>query len=160
MNILIVHNYYTLPGGEDVVFENELALLRELNTVSVFSYIVTNTKPKNYFHALLILMRSIWSPIDFVKILLLCYRKNIDIVHIHNYSYSLSLSIYHACWLLRIPIVQSLHNQRIFCPKGTILRDNKVCTECAGHFFPSPCIQHNCIKDSKVFSFIYSIYVA
>ena len=160
VNILIVHNYYTLPGGEDVVFENELALLRELNTVSVFSYIVTNTKPKNYFHALLILMRSIWSPIDFVKILLLCYRKNIDIVHIHNYSYSLSLSIYHACWLLRIPIVQSLHNQRIFCPKGTILRDNKVCTECAGHFFPSPCIQHNCIKDSKVFSFIYSIYVA
>ena len=134
MNLLIIHNYYILSGGEDVVFENELALLRDTESVNVFSYVASNVQPRNSLHALLIFMRSIWSPIDFFKILFLCFRQKIDIVHIHNHSYALSVSIYHACWILRIPIVQSLHNQRIFCPKGTILRDNKTCTDCSGHF--------------------------
>ena len=30
MRILVVHNYYKIPGGEDSVFENEVKLLKEI----------------------------------------------------------------------------------------------------------------------------------
>lgn len=43
-SILIVHNHYQLPGGEDTVVENEKKLLEEKGH-RVFLYIRNNTLP-------------------------------------------------------------------------------------------------------------------
>ncbi len=46
MNILIVHNYYQVPGGEDTVVNNEKHLL-EANGHNVVLYTRNNSEIKN-----------------------------------------------------------------------------------------------------------------
>ena len=53
-----------------------------------------------------------------------------DIVHVHNTFSILSPSIYGACKAEGVPVVQTLHNFRFFCPSALFLRDGKPCESC------------------------------
>src|ERR1019366_1658782 len=44
-----------------------------------------------------------------------------------------SPSIYAACREADIPVVQTLHNYRLFCPAANFYRNGHVCEECAEH---------------------------
>ena len=47
MNILLVHNYYQIPGGEDTVVKNEKELL-EANGCKVWLYTRNNSEIKDF----------------------------------------------------------------------------------------------------------------
>lgn len=73
-----------------------------------------------------------------------------DIVHFHNIFMSISPSAYYACQEAGVPVVQTLHNYRMICPKATLFRDNAICTDCLGSLTFSSAIRHRCYHDSHI----------
>ncbi|MGA1984583.1 MAG: glycosyltransferase family 4 protein [Acidobacteriaceae bacterium] len=49
-----------------------------------------------------------------------------------------------------VPVVQTLHNYRMFCANGVMYRDGKICEECAGKMLPTGAVQHACYAGSRV----------
>ena len=84
MRILILHNRYKSNniGGEDVVFDNEVILLKEkLGKSNVFSYEVSNDNINKFK-----LLFGIWFSIkNYFEVSNIIKKEKIDIVHIHNF---------------------------------------------------------------------------
>jgi glycosyltransferase involved in cell wall biosynthesis len=133
MKILLVHNFYqsSSPSGEDVVFKNEVELLRK-NGVEVVTYERYNDDIKDYglVGKLLLPFTNIWSKKTYNEIKELIKKEKPDIAHFHNIWYLISPSAYYACKDEGVPVVQTLHNFRIFCANGLLLRNGKICEEC------------------------------
>lgn len=131
MKIILVHNYYQRPGGEDVVFEQERELL-ERSGHNILTYCRSNREVEAYpgVKRLALAQRSIWSGDTWRDFGGLLRRENPDLVHIHNTQVMISPSIYSACRQWDVPVVQTFHNYRIACPVGTFFRDGKTCEEC------------------------------
>jgi glycosyltransferase involved in cell wall biosynthesis len=71
-----------------------------------------------------------------------------DVVHFHNTFPLISPAGYYAASAANVPVVQTLHNYRLICPAGTLLRDGAVCEECIGRV-PLPALVHGCYRDSR-----------
>lgn len=70
-----------------------------------------------------------------------------DIVHVHNTFSLLSPSVYGACKAEGLPVVQTLHNFRFFCPAALFLRDGKPCEECVDRNLLQS-VRHRCYRNS------------
>jgi glycosyltransferase involved in cell wall biosynthesis len=131
MKVLLVHNYYQQPGGEDVVFEQERKLL-ENHGHQVVTYARTNNELLDYscLQRLLLTKTAIWAGDAHREILDLARRERPDIAHVHNTFIQISPSVFAACHQSGVPVVQTLHNFRLICPAATFFRDGKVCEKC------------------------------
>lgn len=129
--VLIVHNYYQVPGGEDTVVENEKNLLIE-NGHEVILYTRHNDeiKSKGILGKLVLPLETIFSLKTYNEVKEMVKNNNIDIVHVHNTLPLVSPSVYYAARKCNIPVVQTVHNFRLVCPGATFTRDNKICEEC------------------------------
>ena len=135
MKVLLAHNFYrsNAPSGEDGVFRNERQLL-ESRGVEVVSYerfnddIDDRTLPAKIRVAL----DTAWSDKSFCELNKILQKERPDIVHFHNTFPLISPSAYAACRENRIPVVQTLHNYRLICPGGLLLRDGRPCEACVG----------------------------
>src|SRR6185312_8246687 len=67
--------------------------------------------------------------------------------HVHNPVPLMSPSIYWEASRHRIPVVQTLHNFRLLCAQGMLLRDGKVCEDCLGTL-PWRGVLHRCYRQS------------
>ena len=70
-----------------------------------------------------------------------------DIVHVHNTFPLLSPSVFWAADRAGVPVVQTLHNYRLTCANSLLLRDERPCQECVGHF-PWSALRHRCFGAS------------
>jgi len=148
MKILLVHNYYNRPGGEDTVFHAEVALFR-LHGHEVVEYLEFNNKIESMNKAS-VAIQTVWSFDSYHKIRALLNESKPAIVHFHNTFPLISPSAYYACRELNIPIVQTLHNQRLICPAATFYREGKLCLDCLGRTPPWPGVLHACYHDSHL----------
>ena len=150
MKILLAHNYYQIPGGEEVVFEQERQLLKQAGN-EVITYCRSNREIEELtaLERLTLVKRSIWAADTEREFTLLLARENPDIVHVHNTFFMLSPSIYGACQARGIPVVQTLHNFRLMCPSVTFFRDGKVCEECLDRGLWSG-VYHGCYRESRM----------
>ncbi len=149
MKIVLVHNAYQQPGGEDVVVASERRLL-ENEGHHVIPYLRSNTELQDAsaLQRIAIVPRMVWSTdsrCDFAAIL---DKERPDVVHIHNTFMVISPSIYSACSERQIPVVQTLHNFRLLCPNANFYRDGHVCEECVDHGLLRG-VQHGCYRNSK-----------
>jgi len=71
------------------------------------------------------------------------------VVHVHNFFPLLTPSVYYAC-RRRIPVVQTLHNFRLICPNGMLLRQGKPCEQCVGRATAWPGVIHACYRNSYI----------
>lgn len=152
--ILIVHNYYKLPGGEDMVVENEKNLLEE-HGHSVVLYSRSN-KEMDHFSAvqkILLPFTSLFSFQTYRDIKQLIREKKIDIVHVHNTLSLVSPSVYYAALACRKPVVQTVHNFRLLCPAATFLREGRVCEKCVEKGLKCA-VRYGCYRGSKLQSFM------
>jgi glycosyltransferase involved in cell wall biosynthesis len=149
MRILLLHNRYQLAGGEDHVVQLEKSLLEshghEVSLLEVSNQDITQNwdKVKAAFNA-------IYSYSAKKKVGAENSRFTPDIVHVHNFFPLLSPSVYDACNFSGIPVVQTLHNYRLTCPKATLFRDNKICEDCIDKVVPWPSIVHGCYRGSRI----------
>src|ERR1700687_2247261 len=120
MKIALVHNTYRWPGGEDVIVEQERDLLRSAGH-KVLEYRRSNHEIVNgaLVRQIALAQRAVWSSGTFEEFRALLRQEKPDVVHVHNTFVLISPSIYWACAEENVPIVQTLHNFRLFCPQGT-----------------------------------------
>jgi glycosyltransferase involved in cell wall biosynthesis len=74
-----------------------------------------------------------------------------ELVHCHGLFPLVSSSAYSACRSRATPVVQTLHNYRMICPNGLLLRDAQPCEDCVGRL-PIGAVRHRCYRDSRTAS--------
>ncbi|SEK31432.1 glycosyltransferase family 4 protein [Parapedobacter koreensis] len=123
MRILIIHNHYQDPGGEDVVFEQERSLLASTETVSSITF--DNRKGWQG------VWQTLWSPWNIWaarRIRQAIRQHQPDVVHIHNLHYAIGPIAIRAAKRMGIPVVMTLHNYRLLCPSATLFYNGKLFT--------------------------------
>lgn len=148
--ILIVHNYYQIPGGEDTVVANEEQLLKEYGH-EVFFYSRKNSELKTMskLQKIMLPFTSIFNIRTYIDIKQIIRRKNIEIVHVHNTLALISPSVYYAAKACKVPVIQTIHNFRLLCPGATFFREGHICEECITKGLKCA-IKHNCYRESKI----------
>ncbi len=148
--ILQIHNFYQIPGGEDVVVRNEKKLLEEHGHV-VRTYYRSNSELNEggRFKKLLIPFTAIFSLKTYREVKKLIEEENIDIVHVHNTLMMISPAVFYAAFHCKVPVIQTLHNFRMLCPAGSFFRDNVICEECVDHGMRCA-VRHKCYRNSKL----------
>lgn len=129
--VLIVHNYYQIPGGEDTVVENEKEMLED-NGHEVFMYTRHNNeiKEKGIIGKLLLPFETIYSFKTVRDIKKIVKNKKIDIVHVHNTFPLISPSIYKVSKKCGVKLVQTIHNYRLICAGAMLYRNEHICIKC------------------------------
>ncbi len=155
--VLIVHNYYKIPGGEDSVVKNELKLLKD-NGHSVFFYSRNNSEidSMSFFRRLLLPFGFIFNLKTYKDIRAIILKEGIDIIHVHNTLSLISPAVYYAADKCGVPVVQTVHNFRLVCPGATLFRDGHICEECiAGGLGVS--VTHKCYRNSVLQTLICAV---
>jgi glycosyltransferase involved in cell wall biosynthesis len=149
MKILVVHNTYQQPGGEDVVVEQETSLLKSAGH-EVIRYNRSNHEIREFtlLNKLTFPKQIIWSRRAILELKVLIQQENPDVAHFHNTFVMISPAAYYACKELGIPVVQTLHNYRLFCPRGDFFRSDHICEDCLGKSMAFPSVIHRCYHDS------------
>ncbi len=150
MKVLLCHNYYRLPGGEDQVYHDEGWLLeRHGHEVIRFE---RHNDSFGSDSALKTAKRTIWNETTHDEIAGLRDQHRPDVVHFHNTFPLISPSAYYAARRASVPVIQTLHNFRVICPGSTLLRDDRVCQKCVGKTLAWPAIAHKCYRGSRAAS--------
>jgi glycosyltransferase involved in cell wall biosynthesis len=152
MNVLIVHNTYQQPGGEDIVVAQESKLL-EQNGHQVHIYLRSNHEidTLSMVQRLGLLGRVISAKDSKLAVRGLVRDLKPDVVHVHNTFAMISPSVYDACQIEGVPVVQTLHNYRLICPAATLFRNGKSCHECITRGLLTS-VKHACFHDSRLMS--------
>lgn len=151
MKILLVHNRYLVRGGEDAVVDQERDLLRS-HGHEVVEYYKDNRDVANV-NKLQLAISSVWATETHAELLRLLEEQKPALVHVHNTLPLISPAIYYAASRQSIPVVQTLHNYRLVCPNGLLMRSSTVCEECVGKSIPWPAVQHRCYRGSRSATF-------
>ncbi|WP_143315771.1 glycosyltransferase family 4 protein [Clostridium sp. HBUAS56017] len=155
--VLIVHNYYQVPGGEDAVVENEKNLLLE-NGHKVLIYKRHNDEIKNkgILKKLLLPLETIFSFKTYREVKKIIKKENVDIVHVHNTLPLISPSVYYSARHCKVSVIQTIHNFRLLCPAATFTKNNEICEECLEKSLICA-IRNKCYRNSIVQSSISAI---
>lgn len=146
LTVLLVHDRYLESGGEDAVFDAEGRLLEGLGH-TVVRYEVHNRRTTE-MSALRLGARTVWSREARREVGALAREVGADVAHVHNTFPLLSPSIYSALSASGAAVVQTLHNYRLLCPQGMLLRDGVPCEICVGKTVPWPGVRHRCYRGS------------
>lgn len=148
--ILIVHNYYQIPGGEDTVVFNERKMLEDYGN-KVFLYSRKNEEIElfNVIQKVLLPFTNVFSIKTYREVKAIIQSERIEVVHVHNTLSLISPSVYYAAFSCNIPVVQTIHNFRLICPAGTLYRDNHICQECIEHGLWKS-VKYKCYRQSAL----------
>lgn len=146
--VLIVHNYYQIPGGEDTVVANERKLLEDHgHEVLLYSRSNNEIKKMNKLKLVGLPLITIFNPKTYRDIKKIIKQQNIEIVHVHNTLTLISPAVYYAATKCRIPVIQTIHNFRMLCPGATFYRDGHICEDCVSKGLGCA-IKHKCYRSS------------
>jgi len=148
MNILLVHNFYQQPGGEDVVFDEEARLLgAHGHRVARF------TRHNDAIRTMggpAMAAATFWNRRVASELREAIRDGRPDVVHVHNTFPLVSPAA------LRVAaseggcaVVQTLHNYRLMCPNTLLFRDGRVCESCLGKKLAWPGIVRGCYRGSR-----------
>jgi glycosyltransferase involved in cell wall biosynthesis len=145
-SVLLVHNFYQHPGGEDVVFSSEKSLLCE-HGHNIYEYTRSNKQIEvlGRFNSAI---QTIWSGPSYQEIIKILRRDKPDIAHFHNTFMLVSPSVYYACAQMGIPVIQTLHNYRLLCSNAYLFRKGTNCEDCIILKNPLPGVIHKCYRNS------------
>jgi glycosyltransferase involved in cell wall biosynthesis len=150
MKVLVAHNKYREPGGEDQVFLAETAVL-EANGHQVLRYEEHNDRVAE-INRLALAGKTLWNPSTYRQLRALIRRERPHVAHFHNTFPLISPAGYHAAKAEGVPVVQTLHNYRLLCPDAFFFRDGRVCEDCVGKMVPWPGVVHRCYRGSRAAS--------
>jgi glycosyltransferase involved in cell wall biosynthesis len=150
MKVLLVHNRYrtAAPSGEDAAVRNEQRMLEKRGVqVIAFDRCNDDIDQSSLAARAAVAANTIWSQRSRSELREVIRRVRPDIVHVHNTFAMLSPSVYGACKAEGVPVVQTLHNFRFFCPAALFLRDGKPCEECVDRTLLQS-VRHRCYRGS------------
>lgn len=148
LRILIVHNRYRLPGGEDTVVSTETRLLRDRGH-DVEEYIESNEEPFGLADS----ARLYWSASAGQRLEQVARAFAPDVAHFHNVFYRITPSSYWNLGRFAVPVIQTLHNFRLGCVNGRLSRNGVPCELCLGRMSFWPGVYYACFHNSAPQSF-------
>lgn len=162
MRILIAHKFYYLKGGADIHALIQQELLRSRgHKVAFFAMQHPDNKPtgdslyfpseidytkKNYRNFKEKIIRPLSSAEVKRKFLALLNDFKPDILHCHNIHSQLSPLIVEEAWKKNIPVVWTLHDFKLLCPRYDCRRDNEPCELCFTD--KRNVLRYRCLKNS------------
>jgi glycosyltransferase involved in cell wall biosynthesis len=158
MRILMAHNHYVFPGGEDTVFAAEVELLRQQgHEVTTW---VHHNRDLAAVPRVVAAAETIWSRSSQRQLAQILHDFRPDVAHFHNTFLAISPAAYYTCQGVGVPVVQTLHNFRLLCPAATFFRDGKICEDCMDGRGLWPSIQHGCWHSSRASTAVVAAMVA
>lgn len=149
-NVLIVHNFYQIPGGEDTVVANEKSLLEKKgHKVILYTRNNSEIKKMGVLKKILIPFNLIYNFKTYRDVRRLIKEQDIEIVHVHNTLSLISPSVYYAAFSRGISVVQTVHNFRLVCPAATFYRNNNICEDCLTGDLRCA-LKHGCYRNSRI----------
>ena len=155
MKILVVHNRYLEPGGEDAVVQAEKTMLEaEGHEVILYEGLNAEINSLNFFQKFIFFSKDVfWSKKVFHELQHIINQHKPDVAHFHNIFLALTPSAYDACFQSQVPVVQTLHNYRMLCANGIFFREGKTCEDCLKKgMFSAVC--HRCCRKSFFLSWV------
>lgn len=147
MRVLIAHNRYQQPGGEDGVVAAEMALMSsagwQVELLEAHNDAVSGMSGPR------VAAKSIWNGESHRRMREACERFRPDVVHVHNTLPLLSPAVFRAAADHGAAVVMTLHNYRLVCPGPLLMRDGRPCEDCVGSLFALPAIRHACYRGSR-----------
>ncbi|MCD8538403.1 MAG: glycosyltransferase family 4 protein [Leadbetterella sp.] len=152
MRILLVHNYYQDPGGEDSVFHQEAEALRKKHTVELLTF--RNRK------GLAGLIQYLLYPYNIGAAFRL--RNKIrdfapDLIHVHNIHYASGPILFRTARRRKIPVVFTLHNYRMVCPSALLFYKGKRYMGSVGKAFPWEAVRKGVLEGSVPKTFLTAL---
>ncbi|MEW5895589.1 MAG: glycosyltransferase family 4 protein [Candidatus Omnitrophota bacterium] len=159
MKILVVHNQYLFPGGEDQIVTSETDLLKRMGHEVIVYTRANEEARKKPVRALI--EGLLGSRKTYQDLAALIKEHRPDVAHIHNPFFMMTASAYEACFDCSVPVVQSLHNYRFLCANGLLFYKGKVCDKClSGNYRQavfSRCV-HGSLLKTAVFKGVLRVY--
>lgn len=144
-SVLLAHNFYQKPGGEDEVLRVETQMLRsrghEVHEFQLHNDAIDQMSKAHLMRA------TLWN--NRVHHDIQEKLAKVQVAHFHNTFPLISPAAYYAARRLRVPVVQTLHNYRLLCPSAVFYRDGGVCEECLGRSMSWPAVMHACYRGSR-----------
>ena len=150
MRVMLLHNTYQHPGGEDQVFAAEGALLEERGH-DVERFTISNDLINGMSRTALA-ASTIWNRDSYRTLRARFRATRPDVAHFHNTFPLLSPSALSAARDEGVPVVQTLHNDRLLCVNALLFRDGHICNDCLGHRVPWQGVAHGCYRGSRLAS--------
>jgi glycosyltransferase involved in cell wall biosynthesis len=159
MRVLLLHNRYQLPGGEDTALHGDIDLLQRFgNTVELFELSNDDITTIGEKARTALTTAYSWRARRAVEDRIRAF--NPDVVHVHNGFPKFTPAVYYAAGDLGVPVVQTLHNFRLLCPAATCFRENAPCERCVQMKFPLPGVVLGCYRGSRMGSLALGTMVA
>jgi glycosyltransferase involved in cell wall biosynthesis len=150
VRILILHNRYRQPGGEDVLVQAQAALLKERgHEVRVFEKDNKIIDSYGLFRKALLFFNTAENTSAEHDVARIVAEFKPDVAHVHNTLPLLSPSVYRPLKKAGVKVIQHLHNYRLVCPAGTLYRDGKHCQLCVDGSLKNA-VEHRCWNHSKL----------
>ena len=147
MNILVAHNFYQQPGGEDQCMAAEAQMLRARGH-DVIEYCVHNDAIAQ-ISRLRAAARTVWSGAAARELRRLLRAHRPQVAHFHNTFPLISPAAYYACRAEAVPVVQTVHNFRLLCANALLFRDGAACEDCLGRPVAWPALRHKCYRGDR-----------
>lgn len=153
MRILLLHNFYQHPGGEDTVVR------QEANELSNRGHDVRTLSTKNKKKLKGLIQYALY-PFNFMATLVLLKKINAfkpDIIHIHNLHYAIGPSIIRKLKQEGYPVAMTLHNFRLICPSATLFYRGSLFTKSITENFPWTAVKER-VLDHSFFKTLITAY--
>ena len=142
MKILHIHNHYRITGGEDVMFDAIVQLLRDSGD-DVVLYERDSKVMRGFGSKVKAAMTGIYSVSARREVEALLANTDPDVVHVHNVYPLISASVISTCYRKGYPVVLACPDYRFICPTSCCYNHEGPCERCkAGAEYW--CVVKNC----------------
>jgi len=131
--ILILHNEYISKGGEEVYIDSQIQLLKEYShDVKYLAKSNDDLIGLSSFELFKYGLQTAWNTSIEQSLTIEIANYQPNLLHVHNFFPQWSPSVHYIARKHDIPSIQHLHNYRLGCLNGLLLRNNEVCELCIG----------------------------
>ena len=156
--VLIVHNRYQIAGGEDAAVEREAAALARTG-LDVDVLLLSNDEIRTARDSLRVAIEAPHARRGIARVMAAVRRDRPDVVHVHNSFPLVSPGVHRAVRRTGVATVQTLHNFRVTCANGSLVRDGRPCEECVTGS-PYRAVLHGCYRHSRLGSLAVARLIA
>lgn len=157
----MAHNYYQEAGGESLVFEQELELLRQRGyALAEYTRDSRDILHFNLWQRAAFFANALYSCRTDKAIKQLVRQVQPDVALVQNVFPLISPSIYRSLAALDVPIVQLVFNYRFVCPNAHLYTQGAICERCVRSRTYWHAARYRCFRDSRVLSTLYALILA
>lgn len=156
MKALFIHSFYRYRGGEEVLVDTEMSILKNAGIdVDLLEF----RNPSNFLGSILLMLLLPFNVFSYIKTRNKIRSFKPDVVHLHNWHFAASPSVIVACHVLKVPIVLSLHNFRLICPSATLFHNGDLFLESIKNEFPWKAIRLGVYRNSIAQTFLLAFTI-